>query len=152
MKIRRLPPFEECYTVTADNCWVWNYGKAWNGYGLLKVAGEQRRAHRYAWERAHGPIPEGLLVLHRCDNPPCVNPAHLFLGTTQTNVTDKMQKGRFVSCPGERNGTAKLTQKQVLRIRTLLNQGVFHKTIAAEFDVSPTLVWRIKVGRAWSWL
>lgn len=88
----------------ADECWEWIAGKDKDGYGWFK----RDRAHRAAWIFFNGRIPEGFLVLHTCDNPPCVNPAHLFLGTQQDNMTDCLKKGRrpsgerhwrFLACP-----------------------------------------------------
>ena len=79
-----------------DECWEWNGGRAPTGYGTFGVAsGKARRAHRVAWELIHGAAPGELCVLHRCDNPPCVNPAHLFLGTQLDNARDKMRKKRY---------------------------------------------------------
>jgi len=78
----------------ADECWPWTHGKTLAGYGQTTVNGEKRLAHRLAWELAVGPIPAGLCILHRCDNPPCCNPAHLFLGTKKDNAADAIAKGR----------------------------------------------------------
>jgi hypothetical protein len=76
-------------------CWLWTGGTTNGGYGVIGVGrGRLHRAHRISWEIANGPIPDGLKVLHRCDNPPCVNPAHLFLGTQVDNMRDCAAKGR----------------------------------------------------------
>lgn len=78
-----------------SGCWEWQAGRNEHGYGLFATRRSGRsRAHRVAYERFVGPIPEGLHVLHTCDNPPCVNPAHLFLGTVKDNSKDMMRKGR----------------------------------------------------------
>lgn len=77
-----------------DGCWIWTGARFPFGYGAIKIGGRPRGAHRTAWELVNGPIPEGLNVLHHCDNPPCVNPAHLFLGTLRDNALDMFAKGR----------------------------------------------------------
>ena len=78
-----------------DDCWPWLKGKDRKGYGQTTIAYQHHRAHRLAWELANGPIPAGLCVLHRCDNPPCCNPGHLWLGTQRDNAHDAIAKGRF---------------------------------------------------------
>jgi hypothetical protein len=80
----------------ADDCVEWQGARMARGYGRLRVNGRQMLAHRVAWERANGPIPEGYVICHRCDNPPCVNVDHLFLGTQRDNVYDMCAKGRHV--------------------------------------------------------
>lgn len=79
---------------TEGGCMVWTKSKNADGYGLLSWKSRADKAHRVAYELANGPIPEGMKVLHRCDNPPCCNPAHLFVGTQADNVKDCLSKGR----------------------------------------------------------
>jgi hypothetical protein len=81
--------------VKSDGCWLWGGGRSENGYGAFYWHGKQTGAHRVAYELVHGSIASDMLVLHKCDNPPCVNPDHLFLGTPQDNMTDKTIKGRI---------------------------------------------------------
>jgi hypothetical protein len=96
--LRFAPPREP------DACWLWTGAKFPPlGYGAFKVKGKMWRAHRWAWTRVNGPIPEGLDVLHRCDVPACVNPAHLFTGTDAVNMADKVAKGR--QAKGATHGT-----------------------------------------------
>ena len=83
-----------------DACWAWTGAKR-SDYGAIKIAGDSVLAHRVAWELTNGPIPEGQHVLHRCDNPPCVNPSHLFTGSHADNMRDAFRKGRVV--PPARN-------------------------------------------------
>ena len=77
-----------------DGCLVWKKGVTWNGYGRIKLNGKTQRAHRVMWELMNGPIPEGMIVLHSCDNPPCVLPDHLRLGTVKENNREAYAKGR----------------------------------------------------------
>lgn len=78
-----------------DSCWNWTGARLPKGYGIVGISqGKHKYTHRVAWELTNGPIPEGLWVLHRCDNPPCCNPAHLFIGNNRDNVLDMIQKGR----------------------------------------------------------
>lgn len=117
------------------------------GYGQRRVKGKCWYVHRYAWVQANGPVPEGLCVLHHCDNPSCYEVKHLFLGTRIDNNLDRDQKRR--SPRGEAHGMAKLTRRQVEEIRRLLEQGMAQPVIAAQFGISPSHVSGINTGRFW---
>jgi len=78
-----------------SNCWVWTGGLDAEGYGVFYIGNKRWQAHRFAWELAHGPIPCGQKICHRCDNPPCVREDHLFCGTQRENVLDAARKGRL---------------------------------------------------------
>ena len=130
-----------------DGCIEWTEGRTNEGYGYKRHEGKSWLAHRWAWMMKHGPIPEGLCVLHRCDNPPCVNVDHLFLGTRVDNNNDKMAKGRHVTSPGERNGSAKLTVEQVREIRA---STATHRVLAERYGISRTSISYIKNRVNWS--
>jgi hypothetical protein len=135
-----------------NDCWLWTGARQVTGYGAFNVNGRMRRASRVSWVIAHGPIPPGdhygtMLVCHRCDNPPCVNPAHLFLGTVQDNMLDCRSKGRL-------RVVLKITDEQAREIRALwLAGGITQRRIAAMYGVrSPVIckiVNRLQPGRAW---
>jgi len=105
----------------SGECWAWKGSVCSNGYGRVSVNGALTGAHRHAWAITNGPIPEGICVLHRCDNPPCVNPAHLWLGTQLENIQDRVAKGRN-GATGSKHGAdgynAKLTSEAVSEIRS----------------------------------
>ena len=127
------------------------------GYGRILLGGKKGKtfgAHRISWFLAHGPIPDGLSVLHRCDNPPCVNPDHLFLGTQADNLRDMGEKRR--SSPqtkpelfrGSNNGRAKLNEQQVRDIRAM-DESLSNIAIAKQFGVSDVAIAFIRLGRTW---
>jgi len=120
-----------------DSCWIWE-GKTYrNGYGCYRQSKKGHLAHRVSYELNHGPIPEGMLVCHKCDNPGCVNPDHLFAGTQSDNIQDMLRKGRENPARGEKSGRSKLAQGDVDSIRKMARGGRRQKDIAELFSVSP---------------
>jgi len=121
------------------DCWTWTGAKMSAGYGTIGN-GKTAYAHRLSWEFAYGAIPRGLFVLHRCDNPPCVRPSHLFLGTQSDNMADCAQKGRAAG--GERNGRARLTTREVTAIRKACKKGRrgTQRLIAKQYAISEATV------------
>lgn len=107
-------------------------------------------AHRVSWYLHHGEIPVGMIICHKCDNPPCVNPDHLFLGTHQDNIEDKCSKGRAGggSMPGESNANAKLTEQQVLEIRKSLG-AISHAELARMYGVAKVTIDKISTRNIW---
>lgn len=146
-----------------DECWPWTASGTPEGYGQMRIGARQNiLAHRVAYALAHGAIPPGRLVLHRCDNPGCNNPAHLFLGTDRANSDDKIAKGRHAHGDrhgmrlhpervprGERSGLAKLTTADVLEILNRRAAGVKLTVLAAEYGIAGATVSGIARGRIW---
>lgn len=129
----------------SPGCWVWTGGTNKKGYGdYAQLDGKRDRAHRVAYRIEHGPIPPGRCVCHACDNPPCCNPDHLFLGTLAANNADMKAKSRHAF--GERNGGAKLVAQQVLNIRADVRPA---SAIADEYEISTSLVSMIRNRTAW---
>ncbi|MYR75142.1 MULTISPECIES: HNH endonuclease [unclassified Streptomyces] len=134
-----------------DECWEWTAALNEHGYGVMRPEGQRTgptiKAHRVS-VLLDGRAPEGLCVLHRCDNPPCVNPSHLFLGTKADNAADRDAKGRGNT--GEVNGQARLTVAQVLQIRARAAAGELQRVLAAEYGISRPTVSRIVNGHGWT--
>jgi len=141
--------------VNSSGCFNWNGGLDQDGYGSVMLSKKRYRAHRASYEVFRGPIPDGHFVCHHCDNPSCINPAHLFTGTNQDNVTDCRKKGRFNAgnhgnhARGENAGPARLTAEQVLDIRKRSSDGELHRDIAATFATSPQNIEHIVSRRSW---
>lgn len=124
--------------------WSGNIGRR-HGYGKFWVDGVEHRAHRWAWERENGPIPDGLFVCHKCDVRACVNPAHLFLGTHDDNMADRCAKGRTLSGPD--NNKWKLPDDSIREIVEALVRGEAQTAIAKRYDIAQGTVSLIKLGR-----
>lgn len=135
--------FEEKFRIT-PGCWVWTAALGKKGYGHFWNGSHPVPAHRMSYELYEGEIPNGLHVLHRCDNVLCVNPSHLFLGTNLENVIDKIEKDRHPR--GSKASTAKLTEEQVMAIRADMRS---QRKIAADYGVSHTIIGYIKSNATW---
>jgi hypothetical protein len=136
-----------------SGCWEWQGALDGHGYGvILKEGGgppyKRVLAHRVSWLMQKG-NPGDLDVLHRCDNPPCVNPDHLFLGTQSDNARDMVSKGRMFHGSGERNGRAKITQRQAKEIRERHKAGESYSALARAYDIGESSVGRIIRKEIW---
>lgn len=138
-----------------SRCWIWigptvlggdkrPRGKISRGRGKIEMA------YRAAYRLFRGPIPDGLFVLHSCDNGLCVNPAHLFVGTQADNMADKVSKNR--QARGEKSGPSKLTRESVLEIRAMASSGASSRSLADRFGVSSVAIRSILKGISWGWL
>lgn len=142
--------FSEKHEYNAESCcWEWRAAKNACGYGRFKLEGRNCLAHRVSYLLHNGSIPDGLHVLHRCDNRGCVNPGHLFLGTHQDNMADMNAKGRHhsLSLSGEKNGASKLSEDDVQTIRRLNRS---QSEIARRFGVSQSLVSQVQRRVVWT--
>lgn len=155
---RRTPALERFWSkVNKDGpimsgmdapCWIWIGGKNKQGYGTFRANDSTIRAHRFSYEIHNGPISKGHDVLHRCDNPSCVRPNHLFTGTDQDNNDDMKQKGR--DCKGEDRPVAKLTNKEVVEIRKIYSEGgISYRNLGKQFGVHKGTVCHIVTNRTW---
>lgn len=161
----------------SDSCWRWTGYCLHNGYGQFRLSGQVWLTHRLSWTLAYGPIADGLDVLHRCDNPPCVRPDHLFLGTNADNAADRDRKGRGASGDrhwsrthperlargsangsrvhpdrlrrGDQHGRARLNAGAVVAIREAHADGVSTTTLARDFGVTDTAIRFVIQRRNW---
>ncbi len=147
-KVPLIDRLQKNLKVVPSGCWEWQ-GYCLNGYGHIGRGGKFGKTlltHRVMWEIVFGPVPKGLCVLHKCDNPCCCCPTHLFLGTQKDNMADKVCKGRQSKLRGEENGRAKLTEDQVNAIRS---DNRTQLIIGKEYGVHLQTVNRIKKSKLW---
>ena len=154
--------------LKTESCWLWTASKRNKGYGAFAYTRNGRmvqdRAHRYSWEIHKGEIPDGLCVLHNCpsgDNPACVNPAHLFLGTKAVNNADMMAKGRYNYTRaivqdgsayerGESHHNAKLSAETIRSIRARKESGASYRQISREFGIAVPHAFKIVTRKLWA--
>ena len=143
--------WQKVHAPSEDECWEWLGAKhhQWK-YGNFFYEGSIQAAHRVSWKIHYGEIPDGLVVCHKCDNPPCVNPRHLFLGTIFDNNADRQKKGRSARNLGRKNGRAKLSQEQVVEIRESRRQGVSGAELGRIYGVSKETIYHICSGMIWA--
>lgn len=168
-----MEPIERAFWSKVDRsrlgpggCWEWTASRFERGYGQFKHP-SSTRAHRVSYELSYGPVPDGLKVLHRCDNPPCVNPAHLYTGTNSDNMTDRSRRGRLDGLArgqrhgshtmperrarGSRHGRSVLSESQVRDIRARFAAGkTSQSSIAREYNVHPQTVCDIIRRKHWT--
>jgi len=139
----------------SDDCWLWKAGRFSRGYGGFQMRNTNCIAHRISWIIANGPIPAGQCVLHSCDNPPCVRPDHLWLGSQLENIADRDRKGRWRGSGrrGQDMPMAKLSDAEVIEIRKRYAVGdVMQKDLAAEYKISKTQMHVILHRKQWTHL
>lgn len=135
----------------SNECWEWTGAKTKEGYGRFWLNDNTVMAHRFSWIEKNGPIPNGLFVCHKCDNPRCVRPDHLFLGTSSENSLDAVRKLR--KSVGTLNGRAKLTDMQVIEVRTLYAIGnTSCARLGVKFGVSHSMIYDIVSHHNWQHL
>ena len=139
--------FEDRLKRTENGCLEWQGARLPKGYGAFRTKGKRWYVHRYAWTVAYGDIPAGEQVCHACDNPPCCEPTHLFLGTQHDNLADMSAKGR--SLRGTRSPSHKLRDEDVLTIRQFLAAGTPAKYIVRVYRISDVTVSDIRNRRTW---
>ena len=133
------------------DCWEWRGYRDRKGYGKVMRDGKNQFAHRYSWALANGPVPEGLVIRHSCDNPPCVNPVHLQIGTQRDNIADRQRRGRHRPgrFPGELHHSHKLTDADVLAARAAYRGGERISVLAKRYGIGHKTMYEAVTGRSW---
>ncbi len=134
---------------SAEGCWLWVASCFAAGYGQFGIDGKNWQAHRLSWTLFRGGIPDGICVCHHCDNPPCVNPAHLWLGTNADNTADRNRKGRAARNRGEAAGGVKLTDTIVLEVRRRVREGETQADVHRSMGLTRQQVSRIILRQRW---
>lgn len=142
-----LPERLKMYGRWEGECFVWQGANTTFGYGVINISGRMEGVHRAAWMLANGGIPAGMMIRHKCDNPPCFRVEHLELGTRDQNMQDMVDRGR--SMAGERSPLAKLTAQQVSEIRRRFASGEFGSSIVRDFPVHLSTLYGIKNFKSW---
>lgn len=136
------------YVNKTDTCWLWTGSKRGsNNYGRFWLNNKSEMSHRVSYRIWNGEIPDGLIVRHKCDNPICVNPDHLELGTNAENSRDMVNRNR--SLKGERHNLAKLTEDSVKEIRILLGFGITHRELGRRYGVNQRVIYQIRHQLNW---
>lgn len=144
------------YTDRSGNCWLWKGGCSKRGRPMMRITsgvGGQEYVHRWSYKRFVGPIPDGLYVLHKCDNPLCVRPSHLFTGTQDDNMKDMVGKGRQNKPKGTKNGRAVLTEEDVRFIRRMYkprDRVYGEKAFAKRYGVSTMTIHQVTSRKMWT--
>jgi len=147
-KIERLKKSFERKVIMKEGCWGWFGYRTNTGYVLIRYEKDKIPAHRASWIIHKGIIPEGMMVLHKCDNRECTNPKHLFLGTHKDNMKDREIKGRGQK--GITHHKCKLTEQQVLEIKNLIRKGLSDSDLSKRFSVNTGTIWFIRNGVTWN--
>lgn len=158
--------FMEKVNVVPGECWEWTGGRRRRGYGNFCATGRSFPAHRWLYQYLHGVVGRDIEICHKCDNPPYVNPDHLFAGTKFDNMRDCASKGRngmqvmpwrssllkreYNQARGERQGSSKLLSDDVRTIKTLALQGVSTTVLGHRYSLDPSYVRKIRGGKAWA--
>lgn len=135
-----------------SGCWIWLGAVNSGGYGTIRIGPKTRLAHRVMVEQVRGQIPDGMLVCHSCDVPPCINPDHLWLGSSQDNSDDCVKKNRFPNRKGDAHPRAGLTDQMVEEIIGFLELGVRIRELGGHYGVSKDVIRNIKHKKSWSHL
>jgi len=139
--------WEKVDIKSQDECWNWKKSLDSWGYGHVGFWDKLYKTNRVAWYLVNGDIPDGMVICHRCDNPKCCNPNHLFLGTFKDNTRDCVRKGRLPSRHGELNNSAKLTNELARQIKTEYEASERgHRYFAKKYNVSPSCILRLCSG------